>query len=175
MRKNASIKGFWIYYVAGAIFWLFIFKFVFSGPLLSKTSFIFAHSLCFFVLAINIWLNSTAYVPREYKIEEKIYEYVERNAHYLIMAVTIFLLISANGNAGIFASKAINMELIVYSQACSVVWCILIIALYWMPTRPGKEYWLVHLRHLKTIALTYALSFFFIGPIEVVLSLRDKF
>ena len=163
------------WYAVGFMLWLFLFKWVFFGSLFGKVPYFWSHGLCLFILVINFLLHCNKYEAKEYDTEERIYEYVERNAYYLVMAVTIFLLISAQGENKIFSSHNIDFPLIVYSQAVSIIFCVIIIALYWMPTAKGKTHWLVHLRHAKTVLLTYALSLFFIGPIEIIFKLRHSF
>lgn len=173
--KNRQIqKRLWVYYISGIIGWVIIFIVLF-GSFSLRAPYVFSHIFCIVVLSINFVLQIIeAYVPGAYDTEEKVYEYVERNTYYLIMAITIFLLISTN-SSGIFYQYGLNFKLIVYSQASAIAICIAIIALYWMPTKSGKEHWLVHLRHIKTVLLTYALSLFFIGPVEVILKIRTSF
>jgi hypothetical protein len=180
MTKTSATKEqklLWIYYVLGIFVWFIVCKALFGSINFIKQPFLGAHLFCLMVLGVNFLLQlaEKTYSPNNYELEEKIYEYVERNTYYLIMAITIFLLISSSGEAGIFKTANINFRLIVYSQACAIVFCISIIALYWMPTREGKEYCLVHLRHIKTVLFTYALSLFFIGPMEIFIKLRTTF
>jgi hypothetical protein len=166
-----------IYYGLGIIIWFGICKGIFGSINFIKIPFLGGHLFCLIVLLINFFLqvSEKAYIAKKYELEEKVYEYVERNTYYLIMAITIFLLISTSGEAGIFRTTDINFRLIVYSQAIAIGFCILIIALYWMPTKAGKEHWLVHLRHIKTVLFTYALSLFFLGPVEIFTKLRKTF
>jgi len=164
----------WAYYLIGIFGWAILFIMLF-GSISFKDSFLFSHIFCLAVLSINFILQlREAYIPEQYSTEERVYEYVERNTYYLIMAITIFLLISSSSGS-IFQEYKLNYNLIVYSQASAIAICIAIIALYWMPTKSGKEHWLVRLRHIKTVFLTYALSLFFIGPVEVILKLRGSF
>ena len=167
----------YIYYGIGMLIWLGVCKALFGSINLIKLPFVGAHLFCFIVLLINLILQlaEKTYVPHDYDREEKVYEYVERNTYYLILAITIFLLISTGGNSGLFKTTNINFKLIVYSQASAIMFCIFIIALYWMPTKEGKEHWLVGLRHIKTVLFTYALSLFFLGPVELFLQLRTSF
>lgn len=174
-RKKQNL--FWICYLLGIPLWLYLNKLLFGSVNLVKPPFCIAHIFCLFTLGINLLLQliERTYAPISYDLEEKIYEYVERNTYYLIMAITIFLLISSSGETGIFKATNINFRLIVYSQAIAIGFCIFIIALYWMPTKKGQEGWLAHLRHIKTIFLTYALSLFFLGPVELFIKLRTTF
>ncbi|MFH1442275.1 MAG: hypothetical protein ABIH18_09605 [Candidatus Omnitrophota bacterium] len=167
----------WVYYISGIVLWFLVCKFLFGSVNLTKFPFLGAHLFCIIFLAINLLLQviEKKYIPNKYNLEEKIYEYVERNTYYLVMAITIFLLISTGGKTGLFAETDINFKLIVYSQASAMVFCIFIIALYWMPTKEGKEHCLVHLRHIKTVIFTYALSLFFLSPVEVFIKLRATF
>ena len=118
------------------------------------------------VLGLNLFFQSREYEPSTYDVEERVYEYVERNTYYLIMAITIFLLVSAS-QSGIKLGNA-NFATIIYSQAVAVSLCVFVLALLWMPTRDVTG--IVHLRHCKTVLFTFALGSFLIGPLEVLLS-----
>lgn len=172
---NREQKFFTGYYLVGMLGWFGLFKLVF-GQVIFSQPYCFAHGFCLFVLLANAIIQITqSYTRNSYRTEERIYEYVERNTYYLILAITVFLLISATDKASLLGSSTINFQLIVYSQASAIGLCIFVIALYWMPTKKGKEHWLAHLRHFKTIIFTYALSLFFLGPVEVFLNVRKAF
>lgn len=171
MAEEKCRKIYW-YYMMAIPGWFLLFWFLF-GSLFNKTPYLFSHVLCMAILAVNIWKQWEPYQPGEYTLEEKVYEYVERNTYYLIMAITIFLLISANRDNGPF--KVVDFNLVVYSQACAIALCVIVLALFWMSTKKGKLSHLVHLRHVKTVIFTYALSLFFISPIEILLKLKGAF
>lgn len=160
----------WLYYVVGAIGWFVIFFWLFGDPI-AKTPYYFAHALCLVVLVVNCFFHWKPYQPAKYKVEESVYKYVERNTYYLIMAITVFLLISTSQNERLFP-ESVDFKLIVYSQAAAVGFCIVVLALIWMPTAPESK-GIVHLRHIKTLFYTYGISLFFIGPAEVFLNMRQ--
>jgi len=171
-REQVCFTG---YYLAGMIVWFLLFKLVF-GHVIFGQPYWFAHGFCLLVLLVNAILQATQpYTRNSYRTEERIYEYVERNTYYLILAITVFLLISSTDKTSLFESSSVNFKLIIYSQASAIGLCIFVIALYWMPTKKGKEHWLAHLRHFKTVIFTYALSLFFLGPVEVFLNVRKMF
>lgn len=117
-------------------------------------------------------MQSKLYTVKDYNTEEKIYEYVERNTYYLIMAITIFLLVSTSKDITSFMENKVDFNLVVYSQALAIVFCIGVLALFWMPTDEDSAHCLVHLRHIKTVFFTYALSLFLISPVEILTKLR---
>lgn len=163
------------YYISAIPAWFLIFGglFGFDSFFNIYIPYLLCHVLCLSILSLNIWQHWGAYEPGDYLTEETVYEYVERNTYYLIMAITIFLLISVNRDSELFGP--INFNLVIYSQACAIGFCVLVLALVWMSTKGGKECRLVHLRHIKTVLFTYALSLFFITPVEIVLKLRGAF
>jgi len=174
MTNKKNTKKLKWYYIAAIPFWFLVFWVLFGHPF-QKIPYIFSHFFCVIVLIINIWKQWEPYEIEDYKTEEKVYEYVERNTYYLIMSITIFLLISINRDSRIFSENMIDFNLVIYSQACAISFCVIVIALFWMPTGDEKAHHLVNLRHIKTVIFTYALSLFFISPIEVFIKLRDTF
>ncbi len=113
MTKQSATKEqklLWIYYVLGILVWFIVCKALFGSINFIKQPFLEAHLFCLIVLGVNFLLQlaEKTYLPNSYELEEKVYEYVERNTYYLIMAITIFLLISSSGEAGIFKTANIK-------------------------------------------------------------------
>ena len=127
--------------------------------------FLLAHIFCIGVLGANIvfQLRDRPYTPVKYKTEEIIYEYAERNTYYLTVAIPIFLLVFIK-HPRIYD---LTNSVLICSQMGALFFCVLGLALCWMPTEKGKEHMLVHLRHIKTVFFTYALALFLLGVMEV--------
>lgn len=159
------MKNLWIYYAIGIAIWT-IGVWYSPGDFTSPRTYV-PTIFVLGVLLLNLYFCIGEYKPREYEIEEHIYEYVERNTYYLVMAITIFLLVSTNQSLDLLAGESANT--IIGSQAGAVLLCILVLALIWMPTDDPKG--IVHLRHIKTILYTFAIGTFLIGPIVVLTNL----
>jgi hypothetical protein len=158
----------WKCYCIGIFGWFIALAVLFAEKAFERPV-ICASIFCVCILLANmmqqLWWEPE--MSHDYSTTVHIYEFVERNTYYLLIAITFFISIL---NKPEFAHD----HIIVYSQACSMLFSVLVIALVWMPTDPGKEYRLVHLKHLKTVFYTYALSFFLIGPLEIIFSHMDK-
>ena len=166
--------GYWKFYAMGVLGWLCTAFLLFGWRCLTLGPVIAAHGFCILMLGANLYFQWKAPTPpKTYRLTVLVYEYVERNSYYLIMAISIFLIVSMSG----YRNNAHNIRwtLVIYSQAAAVTLCTVILTLIWMPAQDDRRHWLVKLKHFKTIVYIYALSLFLIGPIELIIKLWGSF
>jgi hypothetical protein len=114
--------------------------------------------LCLIILGINWWIWREPCSYEKYAQEVKIIEFVERNAGWLILAITVVMIVLQP----LIRKKGIQGQVINY-QLWALIFAILTLALIWVPS--NRPDWLVRLRHIKTIFFSYAISLFIAGII----------
>jgi hypothetical protein len=152
----------------------FHYGFNFPSILFEKLNWIYPILFCFgfYPLIWNyvLWKNEQQYA--DYRTEVEVIEFVERNANYLILALTaVSILASIIVTAIVSVNKEIKLwELIpvefFWFQGFSLLFALIgVFPLIWTPPIGEDAKLLVRLRHTKTICYTYAIFFLAAGII----------
>jgi hypothetical protein len=111
---------------------------------------------------LKIWWSDKQYT--NYETEVEVIEFAERNANYIILAITAVCILAQMITAtkiSIRAGKSffelIPIEFIYYQGGAMLCAIIGVLPLIWMPPENDNAKSLVWLRHLKTIFYTYSI------------------
>lgn len=126
--------------------------------------FLIPFGVCVFYLISNAWIWRKPRSYESYKTEVDIILFVERNASILALAISMLILFTGAGVVGIEAPPAFiwYLFLALTFTICGVL------PLYWIPSKEVED--LVRLRHIKTVPLFYAISFFLAGFLSVAIA-----
>ena len=155
-------------YIIGAVVWIlwWVCAFLFPGfrsgfkseSFRGKICRLLPILVCLAILGANWWFWKKPCSYEDYAQEVKIIEFVERNAGWLILAITVVII----ALQPLVKEKGIRGQVINY-QLWALIFAILTLALIWIPS--NRPDWLVWLRHIKTIFFSYAISWFIAGII----------
>lgn len=124
---------------------------------------------CIMILALNLllWTNlEVVHDCEKYDKELEKLQYVERNAAHMVNAITGLLLIAAA--ISVMKQNAfIPKGVIIFESIAFVCAVVGVLPKYWIPSQ--KPFWLIILRHMKTVPFTYAISLF-LGGLIILLS-----
>ena len=153
-------------YLLGIIGWCLTWFFVDGFQYSSKIYLLwFPFIACIVILVVNLllWKDiDKVDDPDNYDKELQKIQYVERNAAHMVTSITGVLLI-ATAISAIKSNSPIPSEAILFESLAFICAVVGVLPKYWIPSR--KPYWLVILRHLKTVPFTYAISLFLGGLI----------
>lgn len=176
MHNNGSIPipnktGVYLIYILGCLFWIPLWFLIISINEMQPLLWI-PFIACFVILTFNtlLWYkNDDGEELSNYKKQLSKMQLIEKNAAHMVTAITGFLLIAA-AISEMKIDAIIPKDAIMFASAALIFAVVGVLPKYWVPKNRG--YWLVILRHLKTVPYTYAISLFLAGLLVLLNWLR---
>ena len=161
-----------VIYGIGIILWIAgWYLFGLSDKFSSDSLFLIPFFLCILIMCLNllIWMFSSKY-KGNYKTELRVAGFVDRDASYIILAISVVILVVQSISQGDQQTIPILRDFYIFQFLALASLIIGVLPLYWIPS--DKISWLIILRHIKTVPYSYAVSLFLAGlisiPIQVV-------
>ena len=155
-----------IVYSIGIVLWLLAWLLIDGIELSSQINLLWIPFLaCILILAVNLslWINlDVLHDCNNYDKELEKLQYVERNAAHMVNAITGLLLIAAAISV-MKKNALIPPDVIIFESSAFICVVVGVLPKYWIPSK--RPFWLVILRHCKTVPFTYAISLFLGGLI----------
>jgi len=140
-----------------------------SDKFSSDSLFLIPFFLCILIMCLNlvIWMFSPKYKD-DYKTEVRVAEFVDRDASYIVLAISVVILLVKSISQGDQQTIPILLKDFYIFHFLALAFLIIgVLPLYWIPS--DKISWLIILRHIKTVPYSYAVSLFLAGLISLFL------
>lgn len=139
-----------------------------SDKFSSYRLFLIPFILCIVILFLNlrIWWSYPKYTDEyKYKTELRVAEFVDRDASYIVLAISVIILVVNSISQGDQQTIPILRQFYIFQFLALASLIIGVLPFYWIPS--DKISWLIILRHIKTVPYSYAVSFFLAGLISI--------
>lgn len=159
-----------VIYGIGIFLWIAgWYLFGWSDKFSSDSLFLIPFFLCILIMCLNllIWMLYPKY-KHGYETELRVAEFVDRDASYIVLAISVVILVVKSISQGDQQTIPILRDFYIFQFMALASLIIGVLPLYWIP--PDKISWLIILRHIKTVPYSYAVSLFLAGLISIPLN-----